>query len=104
MIPCLSGKVQLLEVLSNLRFELGAFCELFLELRRQPLHLLVKRFAVILNFLGANVTARRENVAVRGDLFGGGVLAEAGGILVLARTFLAPPRMVGLGDPLGFLV
>jgi hypothetical protein len=41
-------------------------------------HLFLEGVAVVFDFLGADVAAGREDVAVRGDFGGGGGFAEAG--------------------------
>jgi hypothetical protein len=43
-------------------------------------HLFLEGVAVVFDFLGADVAAGREDVAVRGDLGGGGGFAEAGDV------------------------
>ena len=52
-------------------------------------HLLLEGFAVVCDFLGTDVAAGREDVAVRGDLGGGGGLAEAGDVCV-GRSGILP--------------
>jgi len=49
-------------------------------------HLFLEGVAVVFDFLGADVAAGREDVAVRGDFGGGGGFAEASDVLVLARA------------------
>jgi hypothetical protein len=48
-------------------------------------HLFLEGVAVVFDFLGADVAAGREDVAVRGDFGGGGGFAEAGDVLVGGR-------------------
>ena len=45
-------------------------------------HLFLEGVAVVFDFLRADVAAGREDVAVRGDLGGGGGFAEAGEVSV----------------------
>ena len=55
-------------------------------------------FAVVFDFLGADVAAGGEDVAVGGDFFKSGRFAEAGDVFVFACTFFSSPGMVGTGD------
>jgi hypothetical protein len=48
-------------------------------------HLFLEGVAVVFDFLGADVAAGREDVAVRGDFGGGGGFAEAGDVGILTR-------------------
>ena len=66
---------------------------LLAQCRGQPPHLFLERLAVIFLRLGANVTARREHVAVLADLFQRGALAEAGDVLVFARSCSLTPAL-----------
>lgn len=61
------------------------------KVRDQPLHPFLKGFVVSFEVLGADVTAGREDVAVRGNLSGGGGLAEAGDVRVSAGALVAAP-------------
>src|SRR5665647_1875494 len=63
--------------------------ELAGELRRQALHLLVERLAVVLSLGCAHEAAGRQHAAVLGDLFAGGSFAEAGHVGVAGRARLA---------------
>ena len=67
-------------------------------------HLFLEGVAVVFDFLGADVAAGREDVAVRGDFGGGGGFAEASYIGINAKTpsgslvspfpvFFAPSRL-----------
>ena len=70
-------EAQLLEVGGDGGVEFGGFGLLLAQLRHQPLHLLVERFAVLFLLGGADVAARREDVAVFADFLQGRALAEA---------------------------
>ena len=59
--------------------------ELGVQFADKARHLFLEGVAVVFDFLGANVAARRENVAVRGDFGGGGGFAEAGDVGILTR-------------------
>ena len=82
-------------------------------------HLFLEGVAIVFDFLGTDVAAGREDVAVRGDFGGGGGFAEAGNIVILAqrrrgakrfcfafflgvfaawRETISSPRMIGGGD------
>ena len=52
----------------------------------QPLHLLAKRLAIVLDLFGPDVAAGRQDVAVLANLVDRGRLAEAGNILVLLSS------------------
>jgi hypothetical protein len=52
--------------------------ELGVQLSDEARHLFLEGVAVVFDFLGADVAAGREDVAVRGDFGGGGGFAEAG--------------------------
>ena len=69
-----------------------------MEFSREFSHLLLKGRVVVFDFLGANVTAGGENVAVGCDFFQRGRFAEAGFVFINARIFLATPGVVGAGD------
>src|SRR6266508_5416261 len=64
----------------------------------EPLHLVLERFAVVLQRLCADVATRREHVAVLSDFLQRRCLAEAGYVGVLPRVLLAAPGVVGAGD------
>lgn len=48
-------------------------------------HLFLDGVAVVFDFHGADVAARREDVSVRGDFIGGGGFSEAGEVGILIR-------------------
>ncbi len=52
-------------------------------------HLFLEGVAVVFDFLGTDVAAGREDVAVRGDFGGGGGFAEAGDVVRIS------PRRIG---------
>ncbi len=56
-----------------------------MQLGDEARHFSLEGFAVVRDFLGADVAPGREHVAVRGDLGGGGGFAEAGHIGILTR-------------------
>ncbi len=56
-------------------------------------HLFLERFAVVFDFLGADVAAGREDVAVGGDFFCRGGFAEAGDVGVRRKIKSAPFRL-----------
>ena len=71
----------------------------------EPRHLFLEGLTVALDFLGTDVAAGRQNVAVRGDFSGGGGFAEAGDLFVFRRiriesgvTLVAAPSMIGGRD------
>src|SRR2546428_12920119 len=71
---------QLLQVGGDGSIELVGFPLLLSQHRSEPLHLLLKWLAVVLDLLGSDVSARREHVAVLADVVELGGLAEAGPI------------------------
>lgn len=52
----------------------------------QARHLFLEGVAVVCDFLGTNVAAGGEDVAVRGDFGGGGGFAEAGNVRIRGRV------------------
>src|SRR5579864_3539367 len=78
--------------------QLGSLGLLLAQRRDEPLHLLLERFAVVLDGLGADVAARREHVAVLADVLQRGAFAEAGRVGIHARVLVAAPGVVGAGD------
>ena len=59
--------------------------ELRMQFRDQSRHLFLEWLPVVFDFLGADVAAGGEDVAVRGDFGGGGGFAEAGDVSVRGR-------------------
>ena len=57
--------------------------ELGVQFGDEARHLFLEGVAVVCDFLGADVAAGREDVAVRGDFGGGGGFAEAGDVGVI---------------------
>src|SRR5450759_2574205 len=78
--------------------QLRALSELAAQLLNQARHLFGEWLAVILDFLGTDVAARRQHVTVGSDFVGGGGLAEASDVLVLSRPFVPAPCVVGAYD------
>jgi hypothetical protein len=60
--------------------------ELGVQFRDEARHLFLEGLTVILDLLGTNIAARREDVAVRGDFGGGGGFAEAGNVRIRGRV------------------
>ena len=77
-------------------FQFRGLGELSIQLRDEPRHLFLERLAVVFDFLGADVAAGREDVAVRGDFLEGRRFAEAGNVGVIGRA--AFPLAEGAGD------
>ena len=63
-----------------------AFRKLARQFGDEARHLFLERFTVVLDRLGTNIAARGEDMAVRGDLGGGGGFAEAGDVGVACDT------------------
>ena len=59
--------------------------ELGLQFGDEARHLFLEGFAIVFDFLGADVAAGRKDVAVRGDFGDGGGFAEAGNVRILTR-------------------
>jgi hypothetical protein len=73
--------------------------KLRLQLRRQPLHLFLERFPVVLHLRRADVASGREDVVVGADVVEGGGFAEAGNIFIFLLAILIPaPGVVGARD------
>ena len=72
--------------------------ELGVQFGYEARHLFLEGFAVVLDFLSADIAAGREDVAVRGDFCSGGGFAEAGEVGVFARAFVSAPGVVGGDD------
>ncbi len=51
-----------------------------MQLGDEPRHLFLEGFAVVFDFLGADVAAGCQDMSVGGDLGGGGGFAEAEGV------------------------
>jgi hypothetical protein len=68
-------------------FELVGLGEVGVQFGDEARHLFLEGFAVVFDFLGPDVAAGREDVAVRGDCGGGGGggWAEAGDVGILTR-------------------
>ena len=56
------------QLLSDFIFKLVRLLEHFRKLSGQALHLFVKRFAVVLLFLNADIATGREDIILLGDL------------------------------------
>ena len=69
---------QLLQVGFDGLLQFRGLGELGVQFGDEARHLFLEGFAVVFDFLGADVAAGREDVAVRGDFGGGGGFAEAG--------------------------
>ena len=70
---------------ANRGFEFGRLRKLTMQFGDEARHLFLEGVAVVLDFLGADVAAGGEDVAVRGDFGGGGGFAEARRIGILTQ-------------------
>ena len=69
---------------------LADLLRLLAEFGSETFHLVVERFAVVLDLRGSDVAAWREDVAVMADVFQCCCLAEAGHVLVSCFVSLSP--------------
>jgi hypothetical protein len=95
----LEGMAETFQVGFDGLLQLRGFSELFVQFGHKAGHLFLEGFAIVFDFLGANVAARREHMAVRGDLGGGGGFAEAGDVVVFDNPLtlaLSPKGARGL--------
>src|SRR5262249_32131798 len=76
---------QLLQILPDRFVQPPGLSLLFTQLRCEPPHLLLERFAVVRLRLGPDVAAGREHMAVLADVLQRGALAEAGDVVVCER-------------------
>src|SRR5680860_1270445 len=98
-ITCPSFAItQHLPVLADGGVEFFGLGHLPVEFGGQFGHLLLERYAVVLDLLSPDVSAGREDVAVGFDLIQRGALAECRDILVLASILLTSPSVVRVGD------
>ena len=74
------------QIPADLRFQFRGLGELGVQFGDEARHLFLEGVAVVFDFLGADVAAGREDVAVRGDLGGGGGFAEAGEVRIRGRS------------------
>src|ERR1017187_10045799 len=92
---------QSFQVLPNCLLQLRGLGELALQFGYEAGHLLLEGFAVVLDFLGANVAARGEHAVVLLDEFQLGGLAEAGNVLVAGAALPVPEGARDFLDILG---
>src|SRR5881628_1958565 len=78
---------ELCQILPNHLFQNCRLCKLLLQLRGQPLHLLLEWFAVVFGFRRAHIAAWREDEAVRPDFLEFCGFAEARDVLIGRREF-----------------
>ena len=74
--------------------------ELGVQFGDEARHLFLEGVAVVFDFLGADVAAGREDVAVRGDFGGGGGFAEAGDVRVGRLQFADDATLLALAEML----
>ena len=82
----LKGIAESFQVGADGGFEHVGLGEVGVQLGDEARHLFLEGFAVVFDFLGPDVAAGREDVAVRGDCGGGGRWAEAGDVGILTRS------------------
>src|SRR5574341_758836 len=71
--------------------ELVGLGRLLAQLCGEPLHLLVKRLAVVLDRFSTDVAAGGEDIAVGGNVLRRHSFAEAGKVFVFSSVLLASP-------------
>src|ERR1700688_1757502 len=94
---------KLLQVGGDRGIQLRSLGLLLPQRRGEALHLLLELLDIILRRFGADVTARREHVAMLADFVKCRRLAEPAHVDVVASSLVAPPRMVGAGN-LGYVL
>src|SRR5882762_5493428 len=89
---------KLLQVGGNGCVELHCFDGLVTQGRGESLHLVFKRFSIVLDLLGTHISARREHVAVLAYVVQLRCLAEAGHFDVRSSSLVTAPRVIGSCD------
>ena len=91
----LAGIAESFQIGADGFLQLGRLGELVVQFGDEAWHLYLEGVAVVFDFLGADVAAGREDVAMRGDFGGGGGFAEARYVNVAGIPLIPGPSPSG---------